>query len=303
MIAIIRASRPINLLIVGLTQYLFYNIFFLQYEDTYELSLYPILIFPFIAVTILIAAGGYYINDYFDDQSDRANDKAWKLDSKYSYLSAYFVVFILGWLLSYWIAYRLDRLSLSVIYLVAAGILFLYSSHLKKLPLIGNVVVSVFSAFVLLIIIYSEYAVFQNQGWRYNALSGHAVPLILFYSTFIFVLSFLRELIKDMEDISGDKVSGYRTYPIVAGIQRSKNLSMFLSLTMIIISIVWIYNSYEVLPHIKTFWFLLSIVLPSVFLTFKIFISNDKKAYHNISSGCKLLMFSGLIYIIVIAWI
>ncbi len=303
MIAIIKASRPINLLIVGLTQYLFYNIFFLQYGDAYELSLYPLLIFPFIAVTILIAAGGYFINDYFDDQSDRANDKAWKLDSKHSYLSAYFVVFILGWLLSYWIAYRLDRLSLSIIYLVAAGILFLYSSHLKKLPLIGNVVVSIFSAFVLLVIIYSEYAVFQNRGWRSVALDGHAVSLILFYSTFIFVLSFLRELIKDMEDISGDKVSGYRTYPIVAGIQRSKNLSMFLSLTMIIISIVWIYNSYEVLPHIKTFWFLLSIVLPSVFLTFKIFISNDKKAYHNISSGCKLLMFSGLIYIIVIAWI
>ena len=302
MIALLKASRLINLSIVGLTQFIFYYIFFLQYKDNFDLTLYPSLLFPFIAVTILIAAGGYYINDYFDYHSDIVNAKSSKLSNRNTYILAYFIVVIIGWVLSYSIAYVIGRISLSLIYLVAVGLLFLYSSYLKKVALIGNVVVSMFSAFVLLIIIYSEYSVFQNHEWQDLSLGGNAVAIICFYSAYIFILSFLRELIKDIEDVEGDSKIGYNTYPIKVGVRSAKIFSIILSVILLLLGLYWMYFSWENMSNASNYFFVLCILISNIFLPVNIASAKTKIHYNKISRSCKLLMLSGLIYIILIAW-
>ncbi len=302
MIALFKASRPLNLLIVALTQYLFYFFLFLKPNGSFDLLLSHRLLFTFIVVTVIISACGYYINDYFDYETDQTNLKTDKLSHRGTYLISYFTLFIVGWILSIWIAYEIDKLFLSVIYLIATGLLYLYSSHFKRMPLSGNLIVAIFSAFVIGIILYAELDTVLSDLWQNTVFDGQALQIIFFYLLFIFMLSFIREIIKDIEDIDGDRKLAYRTYPIVVGVKSAKKLSFALTIVLFIIACSWLYYSWFSFSLLLNIWYVISIILPSLYILILIKKSLLKNDFAHISSVCKLLMFSGLIYIIALGW-
>ena len=300
MLSIIQASRPLNLFIVALTQYFFYYLFFINGDSTGSLSLYPNLLYPFIAVTLIITACGYYINDYFDYNSDIDNQKTNKLKHRSNYLSLYFFFLITGFVLAYWIAYSIGRPFLSLIYIIANLLLFLYSSHWKKQVLIGNIIVALFSAFVMLIIVYAEWEVISSIAWQQNTASGEAISIIVFYSAFIFLISMIREMLKDIEDIEGDRAAGYRTLPIINSPEKAQVLSGLNSIILILLMASWYYSLKHIHDTLLSLFFGIAILAPTVLLTIFIFKAQDKKQFHHLSQFCKAIMLSGLIYLILL---
>jgi 4-hydroxybenzoate polyprenyltransferase len=301
-VSILKASRPLNLLIIGFTQFVFYIVLFASFSDEYDLVLFPNLLLPFIIVTVLISSGGYLINDYFDLSSDAYNSKTKSKLSSSVLLKSYFTILIIGWVLSLYIAYVIGDVKLSIIYLFASAILYLYSSHFKNLPLIGNIIVSIFSVFVLLIILYAESAIIVDSAWQSQALEGRAIPLLVFYSLIIFILSFARELIKDVEDIKGDQEVGSRTYPIVSGIPNALRFVSLITFSGVLIVIIWLIQYFRSYSLIENSWLILTILLPLISIMYYIRKADNQSTVHNLSTAYKLIMVAGLIYINIIAW-
>jgi geranylgeranylglycerol-phosphate geranylgeranyltransferase len=176
---------------------------------------------------VIITISGNLINDYFDVKTDEINrpDRlipSGKLTKKQALLIS-ISLFIAGNVLLAFINLNLLKLGLAATFL-----LIVYTPFLKRLPLIGNIIVSLLLSFTIIVGAIASGA-FVNMK---NAI----LPASL-----IFLLSLPREILKDGEDFIGDREAGFRTFPVVFGIRRTRQLVVF---TMWIL-ILWIFfNSY-----------------------------------------------------------
>ena len=173
-----------------------------------------------VMMTLLSTAAGYVINDILDISADRVNQKqnvfvsgklaiqtGWKL---------YLLLLFTGFCCSLYLSYQSRWLFLGI-YFAATWLLWLYSKYLKGIPVIGNLVVSLLCALAVLILWYPVQPLAQ-------------IPLFLLYLTgFAFVVTWIREVVKDLEDMSGDRVAGYQTFPLVFGRRPAKLLVSFLT--------------------------------------------------------------------------
>jgi geranylgeranylglycerol-phosphate geranylgeranyltransferase len=168
----------------------------------------------------LISAGGYVLNDYFDLEIDKINrplrvlPKGDLFPKKAFFFSIF--LFLMGFILSLF----LQPVSVGIA-LIAIISLFLYSVKFKRESLIGNVTVSVISALA-----------FVYGGFFSKDPEISLIPAIL---AFLFHLG--RELVKDMEDIEGDRVLKSETFPIACGIKSSQFLASAIFLVLIVLTI------------------------------------------------------------------
>ena len=304
MLRLLRCIRPLNLALVYLTQILFYSLFFPSlgcgngYEEFgyYKLVLSSPYIFLFAFITVSIAASGYLINDYFDFDSDLKNAKTNRLRSKSANLVYYWVIVLIGFLLSLWMALVVvNQVLLAGIYLVAVAALFMYSAVWKKQVLIGNVVVSLFSAFVILILIYAEREYLAHTPKEFEV----DLSSILIYSGFAFLVSMVREIIKDIEDVSGDKTVGYRTLPIVYGIARAKGIASFFAWWLLLLIIGWMTYLYlGVTPRMILLISVMLLCIPVSYVLIKL-LSKVKMNPKQLSQVCKVHMILGIVVLII----
>lgn len=189
-------------MIVALTQYMVRT--FLIFDGAVTVSHFPLLVLS----TVFIAAGGYIINDYFDVKIDRINkpDRVWigKTISRRSALLVHQLFSVSGVLMAFYIGWKPG-----LIHILSVWLLWFYASGFKKKPLIGNFVVAFLTALVI-----AEIALVYTPQNR----------LIYMYAAFAFFINFIREIIKDMEDMRGDELHGARTLPILYGIHKTKRL-------------------------------------------------------------------------------
>ena len=94
--------------------------------------------------------------------------------------------------------------------------LYLYSLKLQHFPLIGNAIVSSLCAVVILIPHSFSYEIYNFKN--FNIINN----LFVVYAIFCFLITFKREIIKDMEDIEGDRKIGSHTLPVVIGLRVTK---------------------------------------------------------------------------------
>jgi 4-hydroxybenzoate polyprenyltransferase len=171
---------------------------------------------------ILITIAGNLINDYFDVTADRINRPDRLIPSgkltKKQVLSISVSLFIVGNILLAFVSWNLLKLGLA-----ATILLIVYTPFLKKRPLIGNITVALLLAMTPVAGALASSA-FLN-------LKNAVLPSLL-----IFLLSFPREILKDGEDLIGDRKAGMRTFPIVFGIRKTRNLVVFF-LWILIVSI------------------------------------------------------------------
>src|SRR6478735_7369447 len=179
MIAFLRLIRVSNLVIMGCTQVLAY--YFLTPHITGSDLLDTRFIMLCLA-TLLSAAGGYIINDYIDIKLDLINKPNKVVVGQYisRRWSMFWHLFLN--LLSIGMGFTIG-LKVGLAVASAAVLLWLYSVSLKRTFLAGNVLVALMSSFVIFITV-----IFNTQL---------NFPLILCYSLFAFVLSLIREIIKD----------------------------------------------------------------------------------------------------------
>ena len=179
---------------------------------------------------LLITIGGNLINDYFDAGIDKINNPQRPIPSGKmtpgKALKVSIILFILGNVI-----FAFINLRLLYVGLFASLLLILYTPFLKPLPLIGDIGISLLLALTLLV----------------GAISASGkLNVILFPAIFAFLLNFPREILKDGEDIIGDRKAGLHTFPIVFGIEKTRLLVLVL-LIFLVISIVYASFSYGAL--------------------------------------------------------
>ena len=302
--AFFKLVRWPNLLFIALTQILF-RFFILRFvfmngpsgNESDQLSL--LLFYLIVCASVFIAAAGYIINDYFDVNIDLVNKPSKLIIDRYIKRRWAIVLHIVfsftGFLISCYVGYKLRNIYIPVFNLLAIVGLWFYSTTFKKKLLIGNVVISLLTAWVILVLTVSEHkfpVTPDDIYWR------RLLKLSFMYAGFAFIISLVREVIKDMEDIRGDIKYGCKTMPIVWGLQVSKGFVAVWIIVMIgsitalqfyVIQLGW---------WLSALYSLLAIIIPLLYVLRKLYVAHTKKDFHRLSTVVKLIMLSGILSMI-----
>jgi 4-hydroxybenzoate polyprenyltransferase len=289
---------------VALTQYLLqYAILIPALNEGNQKPLLPhFYFFLLVFSTVLIAAGGYIINDIEDVEIDKRNKSIEKqIVGRVYPLSIswlfYGITTLVGFIISLYLAFYINDFLQFIIYPLAVGLLWAYSRWLKRLPLIGNLVVSFFCAFVAWVVIYAE--TLNKQGLAKLGFGPSIGILLIFigYAALAFVSTLFREIIKDIEDAEGDKAQNCKTLPIVLGINMSKGVAFLVGL--LFLSLV-LYFSFVLKESILRVGILnVTISLPIIYALFLLIKAKEKKDFSFLSKLAKAIMLSGLIFILI----
>ena len=266
--ALFKLIRWTNLILVLLTQYIVFA-FIVKNRGSGAMQLLPSFAFLILSFgTILVAAAGYVINDYYDIKIDLVNKPGriviGRIITRRQALLIHsifnFIAIGMGLFLSWRVA---------LYFAGCAFLLWLYSNYLKRTPLIGNIIVSLLTAATIWII-----SLYYRENDR----------LIYVYSLFAFFISLLREVIKDIEDTKGDATYGCKTLPILIGVRKTK---IFLYGVLILFAVLF-------LDHFQRFLGVNYILLILLFyLGFKLFWADKQKDYTQLSLFCKWFMLAG----------
>lgn len=251
MIHFLRLSRPINLLIIGITMYGL---------GWYLESVYPtskphgIRSFDFALLvfsTILIAAAGNIINDYFDVKADRINKPEKLIIGKHvkqrMAIVAHWGLNFVAFTIAIYLSYVFETFWYLFIHVLTINILWGYSSYFKRTLVIGNILIACLTGLVPLLVGIYFYLILGSQQptttfpivWELHL--SFAFWLVILLSIFAFVLNLAREIVKDMEDVEGDLVIRAKTIPIKFGIKVAQRSSALL-LSLVAIGIgVFVY--------------------------------------------------------------
>lgn len=303
---IFRLLRWQNLAIIILLQYLLrYGILNAFLFPDHPGMLSGLLDFSLlVAATVLLTIGGYLINDYFDIRIDSVNkpeDNPVGTSIKgRSIILAHIMVNGLAILIGFYLATRLRSINFGLLFPFVSMLLWLYSARYKRKLVWGNLVVAILSALVIFMVWYFEFLHLRLTPSDFSQVVPELTETnryFIAYGLFAFLVSFYREIIKDMEDIAGDKEYGCRTLPIVIGIKRSNYIVTFLvSLTILFLAFgQWTFFNRG---WILVFWyFLIVIQFPMIYLLYKLYRAEKREDYHFLSNLCKLIMFAGILSI------
>ncbi|MDH3381268.1 MAG: geranylgeranylglycerol-phosphate geranylgeranyltransferase [Flavobacteriaceae bacterium] len=255
-----------------------------------------------LASIISIAAAGYIINDIYDIEIDQINKpyklvigKVFTISQAYN---MYFIFNIFGVLMGFYLANYLEKPIYSGLFIMTSFLLYYYSSTLKKVPLIGNIVVASLIGFCILLCAYFDLIIntsTANLGMHYLLFE-----LILEFSVFAFLINLIREIVKDIEDIKGDKELNIKTLPLLIGIKYSKYVIGLFTL-ILIISILYFTFSYIPRSSFIFYYFLLAIFLPLLYFIFRLRKSKTKTDYSLLSKILKFCMITGILSILLIS--
>ena len=260
-----------------------------------------------VIVTVLIAIGGYVINDYFDVKIDSINrpDKLVvnKLISPRGAIKLHIMLNVIAILLGFYLSWKVKATSFGLIFPFLSGLLWIYSAKYKRMLFWGNFIVSSLSAFVILIV-----WLFEFFWLRTNAdLFVDVIPVIrgvtsifLGYALFAFLVSMVREIIKDMEDKEGDTTYGCKTLPLVAGLVNTRYIVAAVIITTILLLGYAQLILYRLSLLIVFWYFFITVQSGAIYLLIKLFHARDKQDFHFLSNLCKLIMVAGILSLEVI---
>jgi len=266
-----------NLLIIALSQYMT-AIFLVGPATEFLAYLKDVKLLLICIGTILIAAAGYIINDYYDVKIDYVNrPKKVVVDKVLKRRAAMF--FHTGLNLAGIAIGLLVSFKIALVNLVAAVWLWAYSNQLKRMPFVGNFSVALLSSLAIAII-----------GLHY----GGSSKIVYFYAIFAFFISLIREIIKDIEDLKGDATFGCKTLPVVWGIRTTKAVVYVL---FFLFSIILAYLAYIMDNQVLNYYFIL-LLFPGIYLFYKLVIADTIKEFRALSSYLKWFMLLGIISMI-----
>ena len=301
--AFIKLIRIDNLLVIALTMYvsrycLMQPLLAIRHPNL-ELQLSATDFLLLILSTVLIAAAGYIINDYFDVKTDRIN-KPQKLyiDNGVKRRLAIFIhtIFnVLGFSIGVYVAYQANNIFFCGIQFVSITALWFYSTHLKRQVLSGNLLVSVLSALVPLQILFFEMPLLEHKFLQSIKSFSFLYLSVCSFALFAFLLSLVREIIKDIEDFKGDYETGCRTMPIVWGIKASKAIVVGLISNTALLLVFIFYKLYKQHFSILFIYLFLFVFIPLFVLIWKLYKSQHKEDYHALSKWVKYIMLTGVL--------
>lgn len=245
--------------------------------------------------SVLIAAAGYIINDYFDLNIDLVNKPDQlivdKIINRRWVILWHLLLSTIGIILSVFIDWKTQTRFVTIANLSCVALLFLYSISLKKKLLSGNVLISLLTAWVILVVTWCE----ASNLIRFLPSTIKISRITILYASFAFIISLIREVVKDMEDIEGDRRYGCYTMPIAWGITASK---VFVAVWLVVLIITLVIVQFYVLQfgwYWSAAYCILFIIVPLLFIFRKLFLAGNSKEFHELSTYIKLAMFTGIL--------
>lgn len=295
---LIKAIRPLNLLIVAILQLLLYYNILLPHLDHPRLTLYTF--GGFVLSTLLLTASGYLINDYYDHIGDQINKQGWHRLTRSQLIVTYSIVSLLGVAISLAVAYSIGQLSYVSIYVLASILLYSYSAWGKRQPLIGNVMVAVFCGLSITILLLTERPALLSLMDTTPTLYHQIVHLVIGLSVFAFMITLVREMVKDVQDIEGDRAQGYTTLPIIIGIPRTKvMITWYLGVTLAL-AIWWIISQWQSQSLPANIYFVFGVIGSLIIAIYRSSQLDGIDTYAGLSKLCKGVMLLGIIYVLLV---
>lgn len=301
--AFFKLVRWPNLLFIALTQMLF-RFFVMRFvyagsSNSAGIFLSLPLFVCLVVASVCIAAAGYIINDYFDVNIDMVNKPSKLILGRY--IKRRWAIFLhitfsfTGMILSLYVGYKLRNIYIPFFNFLSIVVLWFYSTTFKKKLLIGNILISLLTAWVILVLTIAEY--------RYTIISPDVywkrlIKLSFIYAGFAFIISLVREVIKDMEDLRGDAKYGCFTMPVLWGLQVSK---VFVGVWLVVI--IAAVAGMQIYVIQSGWWFsalycLFTIIVPLFWVLNKLYTARTSKEFHKLSTAVKWIMFTGILSMI-----
>lgn len=286
-----------NLLMIAFVQILIKFYLMPLYEVTEILTNWQFVFL--VSASLMIAAAGYIINDINDIETDTINkpSKVWipkYLKEKKAKFS-YYAITLLGFALGVYFSFSLRAVQGVFWFLIPIFSLYIYAVWAKKVLILGNFLISLLVAYALIIIALFETNILITTTSHSFSLLNVISILVLF----AFIMTFIREIIKDVEDIEGDKATGVTSIPIKYGLEKTKMIVRnFVRIVMGIIGAI-AFMQYLQQPILVGYLSLVVLVPMLLFLVLlrKATISKD---YQKLSALLKIIMFIGILAVFTI---
>lgn len=293
MISFLHLIRYKNLLMV------FFSMFLTKYFLIESFISTPLLSdIDFIILTtsiLLITMGGYLINDIYDIESDKINkpDKVYisTIISIKSGLFLYFLTSITGLILGFYLSINKNLNHLSGFFIVTVILLFIYTKILKKLPLIGNIIVALLVSLPIFLVYEFDHSMISIKDIFDNLFLS---IIIFFYLLFAFLTTLIREIIKDLQDIKGDNKFKLKTLPIMIGNKRTINFVVFLSFLLQLLLLLVLIDSFKN-DYYLVLIFSITLSLLVAYLIYKLRVPFKNNPYQLLSSLMKIIMLVGVL--------
>jgi 4-hydroxybenzoate polyprenyltransferase len=253
--------------------------------------------------TVLIAAAGYVINNIFDQETDLINKPSdvvvGKSISETAAYNIYVALNISGVAIGFYLSNVIMRPGFATVFILVAASLYFYATTLKQIMILGNIVVALLLSFSVIII--GVFDLFPATDTENRAQMASMFSILFDYAIFAFMINFIREIVKDIEDVNGDYNQEMNTLPIAIGTSRTAKIVFALSIIPVIFLLIYINNYFVAYNlYIATLYAFVFVLAPLLYFMAKILTAKTKKEFHNLSSILKWILFFGILSILII---
>ncbi|CAN5377748.1 geranylgeranylglycerol-phosphate geranylgeranyltransferase [soil metagenome] len=294
LLSFLKLIRFQNLIFIIITQILIKYALFETFGINITLNAFGFFLLCFS--TVCIAAAGNIINDIYDVDTDKINKPhrliIGKIISEKAAMNAYIIFSAIGVGIGFYLSNLIGRPGFSALFIVISALLYLYASYLKNIIIAGNVIVSSLVAMVIIIVgLYDLLPAITPQNRQTQSV---IFSILLDYAFFAFFINWLREMVKDQQDINGDYNTGRNTLPIAIGKSRANIVIFVVGLIPLGAIIYYMYN-YLFHNMVAVLYVLLLIVGPLLYFLVTLTSGKTVKDYKKLSLILKIIMFLGLI--------
>ena len=301
----LKVIRYKNLLFIAFIQFVMQKVLIAAILQTFgfQPSFDNSLLFLLIASTVLIAAGGYVLNDYFDIKIDAINRPEKQVVgikiSRQRAMLMHQILTGLGIVAGLLLAFLTKSFTLAFIYIIIPGLLWFYSASYKRQFIIGNVVISFITSISVLIVGIAQIADLQLE---YEKLIFETpIPQLIYswlgaFSVFAFLCTWIREIIKDMEDEHGDRELECHTMPVIWGMRKTK----WFLYGLIAVTVAGLFATNAIfIPFEGTLtlrYIIFGLFLPFAVLAYLIAMAKSRGDFNQASTMLKIIMLVGVLY-------
>lgn len=247
---------------------------------------------------ICLAAAGNIINDIHDTATDKINKPhkviiGRKISEKAGW-NWFIVLNILGVGIGFYLSNLVGKPSFVALFILPSAFLYFYAIQIKGTVLVGNLVVSVMVAMIIVMV-----GIFDLVP----AITPANLPtqkvlffILVDYAIFAFLVNFLREIVKDQEDITGDYNAGYNTLPVLLGRSRT-NYIIFTVALLPLAGVLYYLYTYLYESKAAMVYLMFTVVGPLLYFLVKILGAGTRKNFHHLSLVLKLILAAGILSI------
>lgn len=290
-----------NLLMLAFMQLVFRYLFLAQ--SYVDLALTDFNYILLVIATVFIAAGGYVINNIMDQETDAIakpqNRVVGVTISETVAYNWYIGLTIVGVGIGFYLSNVIYKPSFASMFILVATLLYIYATSFKQIPVVGNVVVALLLSSSILIIGLFDILPAVDVDNRFRM--KEAFDIIIHYALFAFLINWIREIVKDLEDMDGDYQSGINTLPIAIGIQKTKLMIGILTVIAIGILVYYVNSNFFELDYV-VYYAMLLILGPLLYFGLKLLNATTKKEFHQLSVVLKVILFFGILSVAVIVY-